>query len=90
MYDVTVIKERARQSLISKAMLGETMSYWEAMSLCHKGYKVCMCDPDDRDFYLKASTIKGRYNLWMYQGDSEPTEYVTETPHLFMDWKVKN
>lgn len=89
---VTIIKERARESLISKGMLGEPLNYWEAMQLCHNGYSVRI--KGNNDWYLKADMIKvgdwhPRYALWIIDsGSTGPREFITESQHLFIEWEL--
>lgn len=89
---VTVIKERARESLIAKGMLGEKLCYYEAIQLCHNGYSVCITPGDDPSvsFWLKSEMVKDKPVLFQFTPDGWRFEYFPKTSHLFEDWIVKN
>lgn len=89
MNQVTIIKERARESLIAKGFLGDTLNYYEAMQLCHNGYHIHLKEIHQSYFWLRSGMIDGRYALWANHEDGSVIEYVTDHKHILMDWEVK-
>ncbi|QOI66467.1 hypothetical protein [Erwinia phage FBB1] len=85
----TIAKERGRETLISKAHLGESLNFYEAMSLCHRGYVVWLKDVEHRNFFLKMEFKDSRYAIKKYNDDGCVFEYVTERNHPYLDWIVK-
>lgn len=87
---VTVIKERARESLIAKGMLGESLCYYEAIQLCYNGYDVWMVPVDLKHFFLRVAKIDGNPVIFKHMEDGCVFEYYPHTADLFEDWIVKN
>lgn len=89
---VTVIRERARESLIAKGMLGEKLCYYEAIQLCYNGYNVCIVPGNDPAimFFLKVRMVKDNPVIFQHTPDGWCFEYFPKSSHLFEDWIVKN